>query len=55
MKRAAFHDGSVVDEVTGDRLSIKRSATDKHRIGRVPLGFDGKCNSSRYVYDGTGK
>src|ERR1700733_14437141 len=55
MKRAALLDGSMIDEVAGNVLSIKRSATDKRRIGRIPLGFDGKCNSSGYVYDRTGK
>jgi hypothetical protein len=51
MKRAAFHNGSVVDEVAGDGLSIERSATDKDRIGRIPRGFDRKCNSARQVDD----
>jgi hypothetical protein len=35
----------VVDEVAGKWLSVKSSAADKHRIGNIPLRFDGKRNS----------
>ena len=55
MKHAAFHDRSVVDKVAADGPSIKRRAMDIHRIGGVPLGFDGKCNSTGHVYDRTRK
>jgi hypothetical protein len=55
VKGSASHHVSVVDEVAGKWLSVKRSASDKHCVGNIALCFDGKRNSAGKVHNSPGK